>query len=52
MCVGMHLAQLEMIALLEAMIPRVERIHCEEPTVVLNNTISAIDRMETRLVSR
>ncbi len=41
MCVGMHLAQLEMIALLQAMIPRVKRIHVGKPTVVMNNTIHA-----------
>jgi len=48
MCVGMHLAQLEMVALLEAMIPRVERIRCDPPRMVLNNTISAIAEMATR----
>ena len=31
MCVGMHLAQMEMIALLEAMIPRVEAIEVGDP---------------------
>jgi cytochrome P450/ferredoxin-NADP reductase len=39
MCVGMHLAQMEMIALLEAMIPRVREIHVRDPVVALNNTI-------------
>ncbi|MBR0873319.1 cytochrome P450/oxidoreductase [Bradyrhizobium tropiciagri] len=41
MCVGMHLAQLEMTALLKAMLPRVERIDVGEPRVALNNTIYA-----------
>jgi cytochrome P450 len=41
MCVGQHLAQMEMIALLEAMIPRVKAIETGEPTVALNNTIYA-----------
>lgn len=41
MCVGQHLAQMEMIALLEAMIPRAKAIETSEPTVALNNTIYA-----------
>jgi cytochrome P450/ferredoxin-NADP reductase len=39
MCVGMHLAQMEMMALLTAMIPRVKEIRVGEPVVALNNTI-------------
>lgn len=39
MCVGMHLAQMEMVALLEAMIPRVLEIHVKDPVIALNNTI-------------
>jgi cytochrome P450/ferredoxin-NADP reductase len=41
MCVGMHLAQLEMRALLHAMIPRVGQIETGRPEVKLNNTICA-----------
>jgi len=41
MCVGMHLAQMEMIALLRAMIPRMGRIDVGEPTIAMNNTIAA-----------
>jgi cytochrome P450 len=41
MCVGEHLAQMEMIALLEAMIRRVKAIETGEPTVALNKTIYA-----------
>ncbi|MBK5656653.1 MULTISPECIES: cytochrome P450 [unclassified Bradyrhizobium] len=48
MCVGMHLAQLEMVALLKAMVPRVERIHTGEPTVALNNTIYAFKSLPAR----
>jgi cytochrome P450/ferredoxin-NADP reductase len=48
MCVGMHLAQLEMVALLKAMLPRVERIHTGEPTVALNNTIYAFESLPAR----
>ena len=38
-CVGMHLARMEMMALLKAMLPRVERIAVGRPTIALNNTI-------------
>jgi len=41
MCVGMHLAQLEMEALLHAMLMRVGKIKAGAPTVKLNNTIRA-----------
>lgn len=41
MCVGMHLARLEMEALLKALVERVEAIAVGEPTVALNNTIRA-----------
>jgi cytochrome P450 len=39
MCAGQHLAQLEMMALVKAMIPRVDKIEVGEPEVALNNTI-------------
>ncbi|WP_296745727.1 cytochrome P450 [Mesorhizobium sp.] len=39
MCVGQHLAQLEMISILKAMIPRVESIVVGRPVIALNNTI-------------
>lgn len=41
MCVGMHLARLEMEALLEALVARVGTIAVGEPTIALNNTIHA-----------
>lgn len=41
MCVGMHLARLEMEALLTAMVARVATIEVGEPTIALNNTIYA-----------
>lgn len=41
MCVGMHLAQMEMVALLRAMIPRIGRIEVGEPRIAMNNTIAA-----------
>jgi cytochrome P450/ferredoxin-NADP reductase len=39
MCVGMHLAKLEMTALLKAMIARVDYIEVGQPSIALNNTI-------------
>jgi cytochrome P450/ferredoxin-NADP reductase len=51
MCVGMHLAQMEMIALLQAMIPRVREIHVDEPIVALNNTIHGFSSLPTRFVA-
>ena len=36
---GMHLAQMKMISLLKAMIPRVRRIEKDDPEILLNNTI-------------
>jgi cytochrome P450/ferredoxin-NADP reductase len=41
MCVGMHLARLEMESLLKALVDRIETIEVGEPTVALNNTIYA-----------
>ncbi len=50
-CVGMNLAQLEMIALLEAMIHSVNAIECETSLLGMNNTIYAIRSMSTRLIA-
>lgn len=41
MCVGMHLARLEMESLLKALTERVSTIEVGEPTMALNNTIHA-----------
>lgn len=48
MCVGMHLAQLEMAALLRAMIPRVRKITINHSTRAMNNTISAFASLATQ----
>lgn len=48
MCVGMHLAQLEMVALLKAMLPRVKQIHVGDATVALNNTIYSFGSLPAR----
>lgn len=47
MCVGMHLAEMEMVSLLRAMIPRVGRILCETPVTALNNTIYSFKSLPT-----
>lgn len=44
-CVGIHLAKLEMAALLEAMIPRVATINVGTPTRLQNNTLQGIARL-------
>lgn len=46
MCVGMHLAQLELEALLTAMIPRVAGISVGRAVRKLNNTICAYARLD------
>ncbi len=48
MCVGMHLAQLEMKSLLQAMIERVDTIELGMPTRAMNNTISAFATIPCR----
>ncbi|WP_147292655.1 cytochrome P450/oxidoreductase [Undibacter mobilis] len=50
MCVGMHLAQMEMIALIEAMIPRVKAIEVGKPTIALNNTIYGLASLDARFI--
>lgn len=49
-CVGMHLAQMEMIALLDGMIPRVREIRVGEPEVALNNTIHSFASLAAEFV--
>ena len=49
-CVGIHLAKLEMQALLEAMVPRVETIHTGTREPLRNNTLQGVARMEARFV--
>lgn len=49
-CVGLHLAKLEMNALVRAMIPRVDAVEAGEPVRLLNNTLQGISRLPTRFV--
>jgi cytochrome P450 len=52
MCLGRHLAQLEMTAILKAMLARVEEIEVAEPTVALNNTIYRYEKLPARFRPR
>jgi cytochrome P450 len=49
-CAGIHLAKLEMRLLLEAMVPRMERIVVGAPTPLRNNTLQGISRLPARFV--
>jgi cytochrome P450 len=52
MCAGMHLAQLEMMSILKAMIPHVDTIEVREPTMGINNIIYGFESLPTRFVRR
>jgi cytochrome P450/ferredoxin-NADP reductase len=52
MCLGMHLAKLEMEALLSALIRQVDRIEVGKPTIALNNTIRAFATLPVTLYGR
>ena len=47
-CVGIHLAKLEMRALLRAMVPRVESIQTGAPERLQNNTLQGISKLPAR----
>jgi cytochrome P450 len=49
LCVGMHLARLEMESLLSELVRRVDRIEVGEPTMVLNNSIHAFEKLPVTL---
>lgn len=49
-CMGMHLARLELLALLHAFLPRVSRWHCEGvPEIARNNTIRGLTSLPVRI---
>lgn len=50
-CVGLHLAKLEMNALVRAMIPQVSSVETGEPERLLNNTLQGITRLPARFVT-
>lgn len=52
MCVGMHLARVEMEALLAALLDQADSIQVGEPTVALNNTIHAFASLPVTLHPR
>ncbi len=45
MCPGMHLARLEITAIMEAMIKHVSRIEIGEPEHIVHNTIVALKKL-------
>jgi cytochrome P450 len=49
-CVGIHLAKLEMQALLSAMVPRVRAVEAGEPVRLRNNTLQGISSLPVTLV--
>jgi cytochrome P450 len=51
-CVGIHLAKLEMAALLRALVARVETIEVGEPTRIRNNTLQGIASLPARLLAK
>jgi len=48
-CGGMHLARLEMTALLEAMLDKITHFETETPTITMNNTLRGFDAMPMRV---
>jgi cytochrome P450 len=50
-CVGVHLAKLEMQALLHAMVPRVAAVETGVATALENNTLQGIARLPARFVA-
>ena len=51
MCVGMHLAILEIESLIAAMIDQVEDIRIGEPIVAMNNSICAFSKLPAEFSS-
>jgi cytochrome P450 len=51
MCAGMHLAKLEMEALLHALVRHVRRIEIGEPIISLNRSLYTLEQLPIRLVS-
>lgn len=47
-CAGMHLAKMEMTAILTSMIPRVERIEVHAPVIADNNLLRGYESMPVR----
>ena len=45
-CAGQHLARLEMMSILEAMVTKVENIDVSNPKYAVNNTLRALERID------
>jgi len=45
-CAGQHLARLEMMSLLEAMVAKVDKIEVSNPKYVLNNTLRVLESID------
>ncbi|MFK8023044.1 MAG: cytochrome P450 [Ilumatobacter sp.] len=52
LCVGKHLAQLEMESILAALLRRVDRIEVEEPVALTNNQVQGFKQLPLRLVPK
>ena len=50
MCVGKHLAILEISKLLAALLDKVERIEAKRPKIYLNNTINRLESLEVKFI--
>ena len=49
-CMGLHLARLELVSLITAMLPRVQCWHLDgAPTIAMNNTIRAFAHLPVRI---
>ncbi len=48
-CAGMHLARMELEALLKALVAQVERVECGTPTPLLNNILQGFKTLPVRL---
>ncbi|PCE22662.1 hypothetical protein BWP39_23570 [Paraburkholderia acidicola] len=51
MCIGVHLAELEMSSLLNAILARVKEIRVGEPTMILNNTLYSFATLPAQFIS-
>lgn len=49
MCAGLHLARLEMMALLEVLVEKVERFEIGEPVLALNNVLRGLALLPVRV---
>ncbi|MEX0283707.1 MAG: cytochrome P450, partial [Paracoccaceae bacterium] len=48
-CGGMHLARLEMTALLEAMLEKIDHFETSDPVIEMNNTLRGFESLQMRV---